>query len=48
VFLISWRSAVPETGHLTWDDYLEMGPLKAIDVVLDINGTERTNALDSA
>jgi polyhydroxyalkanoate synthase len=45
VFLISWRSAVPETGHLTWDDYLEMGPLKAVDVVLDITGAERTNAL---
>ncbi len=43
--MISWRSAVPETGHLTWDDYLEMGPLKAIDVVLDITGAERTNAL---
>jgi len=34
VFLISWRSAVPETGHMTWDNYLEMGPLKAVDVVL--------------
>jgi polyhydroxyalkanoate synthase subunit PhaC len=45
VFLISWRSAVPETGHLTWDDYLEMGPLKAVDVVLDITGAGRTNAL---
>ena len=45
VFLISWRSAVPEIGHLTWDDYLEMGPLKAVDVVLDITGAERTNAL---
>lgn len=45
VFLISWRSAVPETAHLTWDDYLEMGPLKAVDVVLDITGAERTNAL---
>jgi poly[(R)-3-hydroxyalkanoate] polymerase subunit PhaC len=45
VFLISWRSAVPETGHLTWDDYLEMGPLKAVDVALDITGAERTNAL---
>jgi polyhydroxyalkanoate synthase subunit PhaC len=45
VFLISWRSAVSETGHLTWDDYLEMGPLKAVDVVLDITGAERTNAL---
>lgn len=45
VFLISWRSAVPETGHLTWDDYLEVGPLRAIDVVLDITGAERTHAL---
>lgn len=45
VFLISWRSAVPETQHLTWADYLEMGPLKAVEVVLDITGAERTNAL---
>jgi len=45
VFLISWRSAVPEIGHLTWDDYLEKGPLKAVDVVLGITGAERTNAL---
>jgi polyhydroxyalkanoate synthase len=45
VFLISWRSAVPETANLTWDDYLEMGPLKAVDVVLDITGADRTNAL---
>ena len=45
VFLISWRSAVSETAHLTWDNYLEMGPLKAIDVVLDITGAERTHAL---
>jgi polyhydroxyalkanoate synthase subunit PhaC len=45
VFLISWRSALPQTAHLTWDNYLEMGPLKAIDVVLDITGAERANAL---
>jgi polyhydroxyalkanoate synthase subunit PhaC len=45
VFLISWRSAVPEMGHLTWDDYLEKGPLKAVDVILNITGAERTNAL---
>jgi len=45
VFLISWRSAVPETAHLTWDDYLEMGPLKAVEVVLDITSAEQTNAL---
>jgi polyhydroxyalkanoate synthase len=45
VFLISWRSAVPEIGHLTWDDYLEKGPLRALDVVLDIAGAERAHAL---
>jgi polyhydroxyalkanoate synthase subunit PhaC len=45
VFLISWRSAVPEIGHLTWDDYLTKGPLKAIDVVRDVVNVERVHAL---
>ena len=45
VFLISWRSAVPAIGHLTWDDYLEKGPLKAVDVVLNITGAKRTHSL---
>lgn len=45
VFLISWRSAVAETDHLKWDNYLEMGPLEAIDVVLDVTGVERTHVL---
>ncbi len=45
VFLISWRSAVPEIGHLTWDDYLEKGPLQAIDIVREITGSEKVHAL---
>ena len=45
VFLISWRSAVPETGHLTWNDYLSLGPLKAIDVVREIAGVDKVHAL---
>ena len=45
VFLISWRSAVPEIGHLTWNDYLTLGPLKAIDVVCEIAGVEKVHAL---
>lgn len=45
VFLISWRSAVPEIGNLKWEDYLDMGPLKAIDVVLEITGAERAHTL---
>ena len=45
VFLISWRSAVTETQYLTWDDYLTLGPLKAIDVARDIAGVDRVHAL---
>jgi poly[(R)-3-hydroxyalkanoate] polymerase subunit PhaC len=45
VFLISWRSAVPEIGHLAWDDYLKLGPLKAIDVVRDIANVDEVHAL---
>ncbi|MBR0775941.1 class I poly(R)-hydroxyalkanoic acid synthase [Bradyrhizobium diazoefficiens] len=45
VFLISWRSAVAETQYLTWDDYLTLGPLKAIEVVRDIADVEKVHAL---
>jgi polyhydroxyalkanoate synthase len=45
VFLISWRSAVTETQYLTWDDYLKLGPLAAIDVVRDIAKVDRVHAL---
>jgi polyhydroxyalkanoate synthase len=43
--LISWRSAVAETQRLTWDDYLTLGPLKAIDVVRDIANVDKVHAL---
>ena len=45
VFLISWRSAVAETQYLTWDDYLKLGPLKAIDVVRDISDADQIHSL---
>jgi polyhydroxyalkanoate synthase subunit PhaC len=45
VFLISWRSAVPDIQGLTWDDYLQLGPLKAIDVVRDIAHVDKVHAL---
>src|SRR5246127_378266 len=44
-FLISWRSAVAETQYLTWDDYLTLGPLKAIDVVREIADVDKVHAL---
>jgi polyhydroxyalkanoate synthase subunit PhaC len=45
VFLISWRNPDASLGHLGWDDYLELGPLTALDVVRDISGDPRPNTL---
>jgi len=45
VFLISWRSATKEQGHFTWDDYLEMGPLAALQVMREITGAAKPNVL---
>src|SRR6201982_995554 len=44
-FLISWQSAAPEIQRLTWDDYLKLGPLKAIDVVRDIAKVDQVHGL---
>jgi polyhydroxyalkanoate synthase subunit PhaC len=44
-FLISWRSAVPDIQRLTWDDYLRLGPLQAIDVVRDIAKVDLVHGL---
>lgn len=43
VFMMSWRNPDKSLGHLTWDDYVEQGAVKAIDVVRDIAGQEKTH-----
>jgi len=45
VFLLSWRNPKADFGHLTWDDYLEQGALKALDVASKICGVKQVNAL---
>ena len=45
VFLVSWRNVKPEQGNLTWDDYIDQGPLTAFNVAREICGTEQVNAL---
>jgi polyhydroxyalkanoate synthase len=45
VFLVSWRNVSAEQGHLTWDDYLEQGVLRAIDLAQQIGRADRVNAL---
>jgi polyhydroxyalkanoate synthase len=45
VFLVSWRNITPELGHLTWDDYLTLGVMSAIDVARNITRADRVNTL---
>jgi polyhydroxyalkanoate synthase subunit PhaC len=45
VFMVSWRNIGPEQGHLTWDDYLEQGVMRAIDVARGVSGAEKVNTL---
>lgn len=45
VFLVSWRNPQEAQGHLTWDDYVEQGALKALDVSREICDVEQVNAL---
>ncbi len=45
VFLVSWRNPQADLGHLGWDDYVERGALKAIEIVREVGGVEQINAL---
>jgi polyhydroxyalkanoate synthase len=45
VFMVSWRNITEELGSLTWDDYIECGVLKALEVAHAIAGSEKVNAL---
>jgi polyhydroxyalkanoate synthase len=43
VFMVSWRNPDRSMGQLTWDDYVEQGAIKAIDVARDITGQEKVH-----
>jgi polyhydroxyalkanoate synthase subunit PhaC len=45
VFLISWCNPDASLGHVTWDDYIQNGAIKAIEVVQEISGQDQINAL---
>lgn len=45
VFLVSWRNTGSGQAQLTWDDYIEHGVLRAIDVALRISKADKVNTL---
>ena len=45
VFLVSWRNAGAGQDKLTWDDYIEQGVLRAIDVAQQITKADKVNTL---
>ena len=45
VFLMSWRNPDASCGHVTWDDYLAQGAMKAIEVASAVSGADKVNAV---
>jgi polyhydroxyalkanoate synthase len=45
VFMVSWRNVGAEQGRYTWDDYLELGVFKALEVAAGIAKSKDVNAL---
>ena len=44
-FVMSWRNPDQSMAKKTWDDYIENAPIKAIEVVCEITGSDTINAL---
>jgi polyhydroxyalkanoate synthase len=45
VFLVSWKNAEQSEAQKTWDDYVEQGVLKALEVVRSITKVKKPNIL---
>jgi polyhydroxyalkanoate synthase subunit PhaC len=45
VFLVSWRNPDASCSHVTWDDYLAQGAMKAIEVARAVSGADKVNAV---
>jgi len=43
VFAISWKNPDKSILDLGWDDYMDMGPLDALRVIISITGSETVN-----
>ncbi len=45
VFVVSWRNPDDSLKSLSWDDYIERGAIRAIEVVREIGATPTVNTL---
>ncbi|MFM7703936.1 MAG: class I poly(R)-hydroxyalkanoic acid synthase, partial [Rubrivivax sp.] len=45
VFVVSWRNPDDSMKGRSWDDYIEHGPIRAIEVVREISGAPTINTL---
>ncbi len=45
VFIISWKNPNSSLGHLTFDNYISEGALKAIDVAKEISSSKTINTM---
>lgn len=45
VFVISWKNPDSTTGDLTFEDYLTLGPLTALEVVKEITDSKKINTV---
>ncbi|MDR0703028.1 MAG: class I poly(R)-hydroxyalkanoic acid synthase [Azoarcus sp.] len=45
VFLVSWKNAGPSEAGKTWDDYIQEGPLTALEVVRSVAKVKKPNVL---
>ena len=45
MFVMSWCNPDQSLAHLTWDDYIEQGPIVAMRVVREITGCDDLNVL---
>ena len=45
VFLVSWRNPDASQAHVTWDDYIEQGVMKAIETAHEISRADQVNVV---
>ncbi len=45
VFMVSWKTPHEPQAKMTWDDYVELGVIKALEVASDVAGAKQINTL---